>query len=199
MTQYAKKPLRSLDGAAFPFRSKTAANTEGTMEKEKQLHNIPPLYDAHSRVLILGSFPSVRSRQAGFFYAHPQNRFWPTLAAVFGENPPQTVEEKKSIALRHGIALWDAVGACEITGSSDASIKNVVPNDLSIVLNAADIGAVFCNGGTSFACYNKYCRAATGRDAVQLPSTSPANARWSAERLLAAWRAALLPCLPADE
>lgn len=166
------------------------------MGKEAQKHNIPPLYDAHSRVLILGSFPSVRSRQAAFFYAHPQNRFWPTLARVLGEETPQTVEEKRSLALRHGIALWDAVGACEIVGSSDASITNVVPNDLSRILDAAPIGAIFCNGGTAFSCYNKYCRADTGRDAVKLPSTSPANAQWSAEKLCEVWRAALLPFLP---
>ena len=163
------------------------------MEKTKQLHNIPPLYDARSRVLILGSFPSVKSREVAFFYAHPQNRFWPTLAAVFGEPAPQTVEEKKALALRHGVALWDAVGACEIAGSSDASITNVVPNDLSRILDAADIRAILCNGGTSYACYNRYCRARTGREAVRLPSTSPANAGWTRERLLEAWRAALLP------
>lgn len=165
------------------------------MEKKRQIHNIPPLYDADSRVLILGSFPSVRSRQAEFFYAHPQNRFWPTLAALFGEEPPTSVEEKKSLALRRHIALWDTIGVCEIEGSSDASITNVVPNDLSLILNAADIRAVFCNGGTSCACYNRYCRAQTGREAVQLPSTSPANARWTRERLTEAWRAAILPFL----
>ena len=167
------------------------------MEKTKQLHNIPPLYDARSRVLILGSFPSVKSRQEAFFYAHPQNRFWPTLAAVFGESVPQTVEEKKALALRRGVALWDTIGACEIEGSSDASITNVVPNDLSLILNAADIQTIFCNGGTSYACYNKYCRAQTGREAVRLPSTSPANAGWTRERLLEAWRAALLPAAEA--
>lgn len=165
------------------------------MGREEQIHNIPPLYDEHSRVLILGSFPSVKSRQAAFFYAHPQNRFWPTLAHLLGEQVPQTVEEKRSLALRHGIALWDTIAACEIVGSSDASITNVVPNDLGRILNAADIRAIFCNGGTSFACYNRYCRASTGREAIQLPSTSPANARWRADTLLEAWCAAILPFL----
>ena len=165
------------------------------MEKTAQVHNIPPLYDERSRVLILGSFPSVKSREASFFYAHPQNRFWPTLAALFGEEPPKTVEEKKSLALRHGVAMWDTIGSCEIVGSSDASITNVVPNDLSIILNAADIRAIFCNGGTSRRCYERYCRAQTGREALLLPSTSPANARWTREKLLRAWREALGPYL----
>ena len=147
------------------------------MEWQAQLHNIPPLYDEKSRVLILGSFPSVKSREAAFFYAHPQNRFWPTLAAVLGEETPKTVEEKKAMVLRCGVAMWDTIGSCEIVGSSDASITNVVPNDLSVILDAADIQAIFCNGGTSYACYKKYCRAKLGREAVQLPSTSPANAQ----------------------
>ena len=151
------------------------------MEKTSAVHNIPPLYDKNSRVLILGSFPSVKSRKAAFFYAHPQNRFWPTLATLFGEETPKTVEEKRSLALRHGVALWD--------------ITNVVPNDLRVILDAADIRAVFCNGGTSYDSYNRYCRAAAGREAVKLPSTSPANARWTQEKLLRAWREALRPYL----
>ena len=133
------------------------------MEWQAQLHNIPPLYDEKSRVLILGSFPSVKSREAAFFYAHPQNRFWLTLAAVLGEETPKTVEEKKAMVLRRGVAMWDTIGSCEIVGSSDASITNVVPNDLSVILDAADIQAIFCNGGTSYACYKKYCRAKLGR------------------------------------
>ena len=112
------------------------------MEKQPQLHTIAPIYDGRSKILILGSFPSVKSREAAFFYAHPQNRFWPTLALLFGEEVPKTVEEKRSLALRHGVALWDTVGSCEIAGSSDASITNVVPNDLRVILDAADIGAM---------------------------------------------------------
>ena len=165
------------------------------MELKTQVHNIPPLYDEKSRVLILGSFPSVKSREAAFFYAHPQNRFWPTLAAVLGEETPKTVKEKKAMALRRGVAMWDTIGSCEIVGSSDASITNVVPNDLSVILDAADIQAIFCNGGTSYACYKKYCRAKLGREAVQLPSTSPANARWTKEKLVEVWGAALKPYL----
>lgn len=163
-----------------------------SVERTKQIHPIPPLFDAHSRVLILGSFPSVKSREAKFFYGHPQNRFWRVLADIFGEMPPETIEEKKSLALRRGIALWDVIAQCEIVGSSDASITSVVPNDLSVILSAADIRAVFCNGNTAYTYYNKYCRALTQRDAILLPSTSPANARWTREKLAEAWGAALL-------
>ena len=165
------------------------------MERQAQLHNILPLYDEKSRVLILGSFPSVKSREAAFFYAHPQNRFWPTLAAVLGEETPKTVKEKKAMVLRRGVAMWDTIGSCEIVGSSDASITNVVPNDLRVILDAADIRAIFCNGGTSYDSYNRCCRALAGREAVKLPSTSPANARWTQEKLLEAWREALGPYL----
>lgn len=166
-----------------------------SVEKTKQTHPISPLFDAHSRVLLLGSFPSVKSREAGFFYGHPQNRFWRVLADIFGEVPPETIEEKKSLALRRGVALWDVIAQCEIVGSSDASITNVAANDLSVILNAADIRAIFCNGNTSYTYYNKYCRAETLRDAVLLPSTSPANARWTREKLAQSWGAALLPYL----
>lgn len=163
------------------------------MERSKQIHPIAPLYDGASRVLLLGSFPSVKSREAAFFYAHPQNRFWPVLAALFDEPEAQSVEQKKSLALRHGVAIWDVLAQCEITGSSDASITGAVPNDLSPILRAADIRAIFCNGGTAYACYHKYCRARTGREAILLPSTSPANARWSKERLVQEWGRQLLP------
>ena len=160
-----------------------------------QTHPFKPIFDENSKILILGSFPSVVSRKFGFYYANPQNRFWPTLAAVLDEATPKTVEDKRSLVLRHGIALWDTIGSCEIAGSSDASITNVVPNDLRVILETADIQAIFCNGGTSYASYNKYCRAMTGREAAKLPSTSPANARWTQDKLLHAWREALLPYL----
>ena len=124
-----------------------------------------------------------------------RNGFWRVLADIFGEAVPEAVAEKKSLALRHGVALWDVIAQCEIVGSSDASITNVMPNDLSAILNAADIRAIFCNGNTSYAYYNKYCRAETLRDAVLLPSTSPANARWTREKLAETWGAALLPYL----
>ena len=165
------------------------------MEKTAQTHPFPPLYDADSRVLILGSFPSVKSREQQFFYGHPQNRFWRVLPALFGESVPTTIEEKKALVLRNRLALWDTIASCEITGSSDASITNVVANDLRPILDAADIRAIFCNGGTSYKWYNKLLRDRLGREAALLPSTSPANAQWTLERLTEAWKCAILPYL----
>ncbi len=156
-------------------------------------HEIAPVYDGHSGILILGSFPSVKSREAGFFYGHPQNRFWKVLAALCGgeEAPvPETIEEKRAFLLTYGIAVWDVIASCEIRGSSDQSIRNVVPNDLSPILEAADIRQIFCNGGTSYRLYEKYLRKKTGREAVKLASTSPANAACSLEKLVRIWREA---------
>ena len=150
-------------------------------------HPIPPLFDASSRILILGSFPSVKSREGMFFYHHPQNRFWKVLAGVLNEPLPGTIEEKKSFLLKNRIALWDVIASCTIEGSSDSSIKNVVPNDLSGILSAAEISRIFCNGGASFQYYKKYQEPRTGRSAVHLPSTSPANAAWSLDRLVREW------------
>lgn len=152
-------------------------------------HPLPPLFDAESRVLILGSFPSVKSREGCFFYHHPQNRFWKVLAAVLQTHVPTTVEEKAAMLHRHHIALWDTIASCEITGSSDSSIRNVVPNDLSPILTGADIQAIFCNGNTAYTYYQKYLQKSTGIIAGKLPSTSPANAAWSQERLIAEWAA----------
>ena len=165
------------------------------MERSTQTHPFPPLYDEASRVLILGSFPSVKSREAAFFYGHPRNRFWRVLAALFGEPVPSTIGEKKALVLRRRLALWDTVASCEIAGSSVASIRGVVPNDLRPILAGADIRALFCNGGAAFRWYNRLLRDGLGREAALLPSTSPANAAWTAERLTAAWGAALLPYL----
>ena len=165
------------------------------MTKTAQTHPFPPLYDERSRVLILGSFPSVKSREQRFFYGHPQNRFWRVLAAVFDETVPASIEEKKALVLRSRLALWDTIASCEITGSSDASITNVAPNDLRPILAAADIRAILCNGGTSYQWYNRLLRDALGREARLLPSTSPANARWTAEALTEAWKRAILPYL----
>ncbi len=151
-------------------------------------HPIAPIYDAHSRILILGSFPSVKSRETMFFYGHPQNRFWRVLAAVFADTVPHTIEEKKSFLLRHRVAVWDVIRSCDIVGSSDASIKNVTANDLQIILDAAPIEAIYVNGKTAERLYRNYAEAVTGREAVVLPSTSPANAAWSLERLTEAWR-----------
>ncbi|MBR1852385.1 MAG: DNA-deoxyinosine glycosylase [Lachnospiraceae bacterium] len=151
-------------------------------------HPIAPVYDAYSRILILGSFPSVKSREAMFFYGHPQNRFWRVIAAVFEDAFPETVDERRAFLLRHGIAAWDVIRSCDITGSSDASIKNVVPNDLREILEVTPIEAIYVNGKTAEKMYRKYTEAVTGRKAVVLPSTSPANAAWSLERLVEAWR-----------
>ena len=157
------------------------------MEKQPQLHTIAPVYDENSRILILGSFPSVKSREAAFFYGHPQNRFWRVLAAVLGEETPQTAAEKKSLLLRHGVALWDVIASCDIAGSSDASITNVAPNDLSRILDAAPVRRIFCNGGTALRLYQKYQQNSTGIPAAGLPSTSPANAAWTLNRLVSVW------------
>lgn len=154
---------------------------------EHIIHPIPPLYDAQSRILILGSFPSVKSREAQFFYGHPQNRFWRVVAAVLGCPVPQTVPEKKEMLLAHHIALWDVIQSCEIEGSSDSSIKNALPNDLTPILQAADILKIYCNGATSHRLYQKYIAPSVGLSAAKLPSTSPANAAWSVERLVGAW------------
>ncbi len=152
------------------------------------VHPIPPVYDAYSRILILGSFPSVKSREAGFFYGHPQNRFWKVTAAVFGDAVPGTVQEKREFLLRHGIAVWDVIQSCDIVGSSDASIKNVVVNDIGVILKAADIREIYVNGGTAYRYYKKYLLPKVRREAVLLPSTSPANAAWNMEKLTEAWK-----------
>ncbi|MDD6012647.1 MAG: DNA-deoxyinosine glycosylase [Oscillospiraceae bacterium] len=152
-------------------------------------HPIPPLYDQNSKVLILGSFPSVKSREQMFFYGHPQNRFWKVLSAVMGVETPKTIEEKSRFLHTNHIALWDVIASCDITGSSDSSIKNVVPNDLTDILSRADIRQIFVNGRTAEKYYNRYIRDVIGREAVCLPSTSPANAGWSVERLTQAWGA----------
>ena len=151
-------------------------------------HPIPPVYDENSEILILGSFPSVKSREAGFFYGHPQNRFWRVLAAVYGGEPPATTEEKIAFLHQNHVALWDVLAACEIKGSADSSIRSAVPTDLSAILQTAPIRAVFVNGKTAERLYRRYAEPLTGRAAICLPSTSPANAAWSLERLIEAWR-----------
>ncbi len=150
-------------------------------------HPIAPIYDENSEILILGSFPSVKSRDEGFFYGHPQNRFWKVVSMVYGEDVPKTIPEKKSFLLRNHIALWDVIGSCDIEGSADSSIRNVSANDLSVILNHAEIRQIYVNGQTAYKYYRKYSEKATGRSAVCLPSTSPANAAWSLERLTEAW------------
>mgnify|MGYP001090819226 CR=1 FL=1 len=143
-----------------------------------------PVYDDHSRALILGTWPSPKSREMAFYYGHPQNRFWPVPKR-------EDIEAKKQIILRHGLALWDTLESCTITGASDASIRDVVPNDIAGLLRKAPIRAVFCNGATAYRIYTKYQQPLTGIPAVRLPSTSPANAACSPARLEELWGAAL--------
>ena len=154
----------------------------------RQVHSIPPVYDETSRILILGSFPSVKSRETAFFYGHPQNRFWKVTAAVFRAPVPERIEEKRAFLLTHHIAVWDVVASCEIVGSSDSSIRAVEPNDLSDILAAAPVRRIFTNGAAAGRLYEKYLLPRTGIPATVLPSTSPANAAWSLERLIGAWR-----------
>lgn len=150
-------------------------------------HPINPIFDSNSRILILGSFPSVKSREQGFFYGHPQNRFWRVAAAVCNDETPVTVDEKKAFLLKNNIAVWDVIHSCDITGSADSTIKNVVANDLRVILDNSDIKNIFVNGRKAEQLYNKYIMPDIDRKAVCLPSTSPANAAWSMERLVEAW------------
>ena len=151
-------------------------------------HPFPPLYDENSKILILGSFPSVKSREQLFFYGHPQNRFWKVVASVLGEETPKTIEEKRAFLFKNRIALWDVIGACEIEGSSDSTIKSVVPNDLTEILKNSNIKKIFVNGKTAEKYYKKYQEKRCGYEAVCLPSTSPANAAYSLEKLIDKWQ-----------
>ena len=159
------------------------------------IHPFPPLFDEASETLILGSFPSVRSREQGFFYGHPQNRFWRVLALIFDEELPSTIDEKKKIVLSHGLALWDSIHSCTITGSSDSSVKDVVPNNISGSISGCRISRIFCNGALSHKMYMKYIYPSAGIAAAKLPSTSPVNAAWSVQRLVSEWRVIKAPCL----
>lgn len=150
-------------------------------------HTIDPVYDENSKVLILGSFPSVKSREQQFFYGHKQNRFWRVMAQVLDCPVPQDIPQKRTMLLEHHVAVWDVIASCEITGSSDASIRDVEPNDLSRILSCADITAIFTNGGKAHELYQRYIYPINGRQAHKLPSTSPANAGYSLERLVEAW------------
>ena len=150
-------------------------------------HPFPPLYDKDSEILILGSFPSVKSRELNFFYGHPQNRFWKVTSGIFGCVEPVTIDEKREFLHSNHIALWDVIASCNIIGSSDSSISDVVANDLSEILVSANIRQIFVNGKTAEKYYNKYTFEKTSRKAICLPSTSPANAAWSVERLIDAW------------
>lgn len=157
------------------------------MEEARQVHEFDPVYDENSRILILGSFPSVKSREARFYYGHPQNRFWKLLAALYETETPVTVPEKKQFVLERGIALWDVIASCDITGSSDSSIRNAAFNDIGRILNVADIRAIYANGKKAEQLFQAHIGPSIGVGITGLPSTSPANAAYSMERLKKAW------------
>ncbi|MBR0107012.1 MAG: DNA-deoxyinosine glycosylase [Lachnospiraceae bacterium] len=184
------------------------------MKPEAVVHPFPAFYRPDSGILILGSFPSVKSREMAYFYGHPQNRYWKVLAALFDEGTPMTVDERREFLLRHHVAAWDVIASCTIEGSSDASIRDVVPNDLRPILGGTRVRRIFVNGKTAERMFRKYtepalrawldeaaARAPAGTEdaerfahllpAVCLPSTSPANAAWSLERLTEAWKVIL--------
>ena len=170
------------------------------MEYRTIEHTFEPVYDEHCRILILGSLPSVKSRENNFYYGHPKNRFWRVLWTVFamenpsagtdGEHPMDsfTIEEKKEFLLANHIALWDVICKCDIAGSSDSSIKNVIPNDIGLILRSAPIESIYVNGSKAYELYMKHCYPVTGRDTMKLPSTSPANAAWSLDKLVQVWK-----------
>lgn len=151
-------------------------------------HTFAPVYDSHSRILILGSFPSVKSREQNFYYGHPQNRFWKVLSRITRWREPETIGEKKEMLLANRIAVWDVIASCDIAGSSDSSIRNVEINDFDRILLEAPIQKIYANGAKAYDLYRKYAMEHTGREIIKLPSTSPANAAWNMERLCEAWK-----------
>ena len=167
------------------------------LDSQKIIHQIPPVWNSESQILILGTMPSPKSREAGFFYMHPQNRFWSVMTEVFGEsfkypnNSPDhtaTIAERRDFLLRHNLAMWDVLASCEITGAADSSIKNAVPNDFTEILENSQIHQIICTGKTAYNLWQKNCAAKYepryNLIAHCLPSTSPANAQWSKERLV---------------
>lgn len=162
---------------------------------EKISHTFEPVFDKHSRLLILGTFPSVKSRENQFYYGHPQNRFWKLLALLTEESAPISVPEKKAFLLRNGIAIWDVIAEYEIIGSSDSSIRNVRANDMRVILDHAPVQDIYANGAKAYELYMKYCYPDIGRGITKLPSTSPANAAYQMERLKECWKLINLPRL----
>lgn len=158
------------------------------MEREFQSHTFEPIFDSKSKILILGTFPSVKSRENNFYYGHPQNRFWFVLAEILKTETPRSIPEKRQMLIENKIAIWDVVGSCEISNSSDVSIKNAQPNDIGIILGNANIKTIYANGKTAEKLYNKYLLKQTGKEIFALPSTSPANAAFSKEKLVDAWK-----------
>mgnify|MGYP002801333373 FL=1 len=153
-------------------------------ESQRVVHQFQPVFDSRSRVLILGTMPSPKSREQGFYYGYPRNRFWMVLAQVLGEPQPETIEEKTEMALRHGVAVWDVLASCDIHGADDTSIRNPVPDDMSRILDRAPVQAIFTTGTKATALFRRYCAEQAGMDSIPLPSTSPANCRISTEELV---------------
>lgn len=162
------------------------------MEYQSLKHTFDPVFDEESKILILGSFPSVKSRENQFFYGHPQNRFWKVMANVLNWEVPETIEDKKEMLLTNHVAVWDVIASCSIIGSSDTSIKDVVVNDFSRILENSKVEHIYVNGGKAYELYHKYAEKITGMKAVKLPSTSPANAAWNLEKLQKAWKDAIV-------
>lgn len=184
------------DGAAGVMnpKSKKLSPENVIPDKEKPgyqhvEHTFEPVYDENSEILILGTFPSVKSRENNFYYGHPQNRFWKLIAGLTKESVPETIEEKKALLLKHHIAIWDVVQSCDIIGSSDSSIKNVVPADIAKILKESSVQRIYANGDKAYRLYKKYCEKETGKKAEKLPSTSPANAIFTLDRLTESWGA----------
>ena len=161
------------------------------MEYERIVHSFEPVYDKDSEILILGTLPSVKSRENNFYYGHKQNRFWKVLATLLKEPVPDTIEEKKTMLLAHRIALWDVIQSCDIKGSSDSRIKNVQPTDIGMILEKTNVTQIYANGNKAGQLYKRYQFPVTGIEATVLPSTSPANAAWSLARLCEAWKTIL--------
>jgi len=151
-----------------------------------EFHNIDPVFNSDSKILILGSFPSVKSREQKFFYGHPQNRFWKVISSITNEPLPISVEEKKTLLLKNKIAIWDVIKSCDIVGSSDSSIENVCINDFNIIFNNADIKKIYANGDKAYSLFRKYYSKEI--EIIKLPSTSPANAQFNLEKLCEIWR-----------
>lgn len=151
-------------------------------------HPFKPIYSKYSKILILGSFPSVKSRQQNFYYAHPQNRFWKLIAKIYKANIPNNIEEKKKLILNNNLAIWDVIKSCEIEGSADSSIQNIEVSDINELINKTDITKVVFNGNKAAESYFKYNKRIENIEYVTLPSTSPANAQYSFERLYNIWK-----------
>lgn len=151
------------------------------------IHTFEPIYNEQSKILILGTFPSVKSREGNFYYNHPQNRFWKVMSTLIGSTLPDSIEEKKKMLRQHHIAIWDVIYSCDIIGSSDSSIQNVVPNDIAKVLNQSNIKSIYANGNKAYELYYRFCYEKIKIDIVKLPSTSPANATYSLEKLVECW------------